>query len=231
VNAGLATGSLTLVLSADAVTSLAINGPSVTTTIARPGQTARLTFDGKKGQRLSVAATRVRFEGGCCIALEVVGPEEDVLGSASFGTDGKDIDLKPLPVDGKYTVVADTGVRQGAMQIALSEDITASLPANEQGATVTIDRPGQNARLTFEGRQGQQVLITVPRLTFETGCCTPVVVALLTPDGETLVSANETRETKPLDTKTLPANGTYTVLVNPGLLTGGINVRLRQMGP
>jgi eukaryotic-like serine/threonine-protein kinase len=232
VSAGLATGSLTLTLSLPAATSVATNGPTVTATISRPGQSARLTFDGKRGQILSVAATRVRFEGGgCCVEIEVTEPDDDVVGSASFGADGKDIDLKPLPADGKYTIVVDTGVRLGTMQIGLSEDISMPLPAGDQGATVNIDRSGQNARLTFEGRQGQQVLITVPRLTFETGCCTPVVVALLTPDGETLVSANETRDTKPLDTKTLPVNGTYTVLVNPGLLTGGINVRLRQMGP
>lgn len=76
--------------------------------------------------------------------------------------------------------------------------------------------PGQNARLTFTGTAGQRVSLALSDVTIGTSSCCAAKVSVQKPDGTSLVSTTYVGAKGGfLDTRTLPATGTYTVLVDP----------------
>ena len=92
------TVSLTLTLSEPLTGALTIGGPSVPVTL-RPGQEARLTFEGTAGQRASLGVTEVSFGTGNNVLISILKPDETALVSTTIGTSGGDLDTDPLPDD------------------------------------------------------------------------------------------------------------------------------------
>jgi hypothetical protein len=78
--------------------------------------------------------------------------------------------------------------------------------------------PGQNALVTFSGTQGQRIALGMSNVTIGTSTCCSARVSISNPDGSTLVYATPVgRNGGFLDTRVLPASGTYTILVDPQL--------------
>src|SRR6185369_8569325 len=90
--------------------------------------------------------------------------------------------------------------------------------------TVTTTGVGQNARYTFSGTLGQQLSMNLSGNTYVG--CNAVVVSVLKSDGTSLASTGICNgATGFMDSFTLPATGTYTVLVNPqGTTTGSVTL-------
>jgi len=87
---------------------------------------------------------------------------------------------------------------------------------------VTISNIGQNASYTFEGTANQQITV---RITGSNYSC--VLVSLLDSSGNTLTAAGPCTANFNLPTWTLPANGTYTVKVDPSVAsTGTLNLNV-----
>lgn len=89
---------------------------------------------------------------------------------------------------------------------------------------VTIDQPGQAAKLDFPGSKGQKVFVDIPVTTLPNQCGG---VALLAPDGKRLTTGCFINGKGYVDGTVLPGDGTYSITIEPaGDATGLARVRL-----
>ncbi|MBI3302591.1 MAG: IPT/TIG domain-containing protein [Deltaproteobacteria bacterium] len=222
------TGSVTLTLyevPLDIIGTITPGGPSVTVTIATPGQNARLTFTGTAGQRVSLLINASTIAACTLNLLQPDGTTLDTMGCRSSGTF---MEPQTLPVNGTYTVLIDpTGANTGQVTLTLYDvppDVTGPITPGGPAVTVTLTTPGQNARLTFTGTAGQRVSILINTSTI-TSCSTGSLI-LRRPDGSQVSTGGVCTGTF-LDTQTLPTTGTYTIVLDPsGTNTGQATVTL-----
>ena len=205
---GATTASLTLILSEPVSGAITIGGSSVSITLDRPGQNARLTFEGTAGQRVSLGI--IDFAGD----VSILRPDGTKLASNRIFTNEADIDIAPLSDPGTYTIVVDPGALTVSLTLVLSEPVTGTIKIDGPSVPVILNRPGQDARLTFEGMAGQQLRLGVGEVRFDT-IFASVVVSLFSPEEATLVSRTMNASGGDIDTDPLPAIGIYTVVVNP----------------
>jgi hypothetical protein len=220
---GTGTGSLTLTLYdvPPDVSAAATFGADQTFTTTVPGQNARLSFDGRAGQRISA-----KFATAPTSTISILKPDGTALGGTSYiGASGGFVDTRTLPVDGTYSLVADPqGPVVGTTTVRLYDvpaDATATLAANGSPLLMTLGTPGQNGRFTLDGRAGERLSVKLAGSTISSA-----LVSLLKPDGATLGSyASIGTSGGFLDTRALPGDGTYTILVDPqGAATGSLSV-------
>jgi subtilisin family serine protease len=227
------TGSATFTLydvPPDTTAPITPGGPAVTVTTTVPGQNAALTFQGSAGQRVSVKLSALTISQATVSLLK---PDGTALGSSVYvGTSGAYIDTRTLPLGGTYTIVVDpTGQNAGSATLTLYDvppDATAPITPGGPAVTVTTTVPGQNANLTFQGAAGQRVSFKISGVTIS-----QATVSLLKPDG-TALGSNVTVGTAGgfVDTRALPAAGTYTIVVDPsGQNTGSATLTLYDLPP
>jgi hypothetical protein len=223
---GSATGSATLTLynvPADATAAVIPGGAAATVTTTVPGQNAKLTFAGTAGRRISLKVGPT-----CCTTkVSVLKPDGTTLVAATtIGTVGGFIDTKSLPVNGTYSIVVDPQKAVvGAVTVQLYDvpaDVTGSISPGGAPVTVTTTTPGQNAKLTFAGTNGDRISLTVG----PTCCATKI--SILKPDGTALVAATTISSTGGfVDVKTLPVSGTYSIVIDPqSSAFGAVTVQL-----
>ena len=204
----------------DAGPALAINGAAVPVSTTLIGETVRLTFAGTAGQNLGLGVTGMTHTplGGFNSTLTVYLPNGTSLTSAgcspNFPGSGCSVNLTNLPVTGTYSVLltppANTTITGSVL---LSTDVTGTLTAGTP-LSLTLSRAGQNGRLTFTGNTGQSRTLTIGSLaTVPTG--QTVLVTVYRPDGVSYQSANMSGTGGTLNMASLPATGTYTVVIDP----------------
>jgi YD repeat-containing protein len=218
-------GSATLTLydvPADVTGTITAGGGAQAVTITTPGQNAVFTFEGAANQKVSLRMTGVTITSSL---VSIKKPDGTVLVQASMGTGGAFIDVQTLPVAGTYTILVNpNGFNTGNVTLTLydASEITGTLSIGDPALTVTINNPGQNARLTFSGTSGQQVTVRVTN-----NVIGAVTVKLLKPDGTQLTTTTSGVSSFNLATQTLPTTGTYTVLIDPASFnTGSLDVRV-----
>jgi hypothetical protein len=231
---GAATGAVTLTLydvPADVTAAIAPDGSAVTVATSVPGQNARLTFTGVANQRVSLALT-----GSCCATtLSMLKPDGSTLASITTFGSGGFLDTQRLPAGGTYTIVADPqGSGTGAMTLTLYDvpaDVSGTLVPDGPPVTVTLGTPGQNARLTFDGTAGRQVTLAISNVTIGSSFLGGARISILKPDGSELgtpITVGTSGGT--IDRVTLPATGTYTVVVDAiGSATGSATLTLHDV--
>ena len=211
---GTGTTTVTVYEVVDGTGSITIDGPAVPISVRTPGQKIRLTFSGVTGQRVSVwganAGTVLLY-----MPLAVLKPDGTTLASM---TGGNNAFLEPpaLPVPGTYTVLVDpyqhhTG--SGTVRLYDVADVTAGMTIGGPAVQVTTTKPGQKARLTFSGTAGQRINAVGTRVSSTGYLFWPF--AVLKPDGTTFASVSAPLGPASLGPLTLPATGTYSVLVDP----------------
>jgi subtilisin family serine protease len=217
-----AIGSMTLSLfdvPADISGSLALSGPTFTATISTPGQNARLTFAGQSGQRISLKLAPVTITSSYVSILKPDGAQ--LAGNVYVSSSGGFVDAKTLPATGMYTIVADPqDTAIGSMTMALFEvppDLAGTMIAGGPAATFATTAPGQNARISFDGRAGQLVSLKLSSVSIANS-----YVSILKPDG-TALGGNAYVGTSGgfLDARTLPVAGSYTILLDPQEASSG----------
>ena len=122
---------------------------------------------------------------------------------------------------------------------ALTDTATASgsvptpIVAGGDPVTVTTTAPGQDAVLAFNGSLSQRVSLLVSAVSIGTSTCCSTRVSILSPDGSTLMPPTYVGTNGGfLDARTLPASGTYTVVVDPqGTATGSATLTLYDVPP
>jgi hypothetical protein len=192
----------------------------VTVSISSSGSTATGTFTGAVGQRVSLQFTNVTITSS---RISILKPNGQTLFTPFTVTrSGYFMDVKTLPAAGTYKIVVDPkDTYTGKMTLRLY-DVPAdpSTPATIDGTpyTVTTTTPGQNAALTFSGTAGQRVSALVSDADYGSA-----KLKILNPDATQLFSPALAfgHGGNFLEPKTLPATGTYTVVVDPGLTAAG----------
>ncbi|MGO4779246.1 glutamate synthase, partial [Lysobacter sp. 2RAB21] len=107
-----------------------------------------------------------------------------------------------------------TGARTMSFKTSLSTDLILPLSLDAELQAITVPRPGQNARLTFQAQAGQTRAFNVSAQSTqpENG---KVYYTVYKPDGSVLHQA-DTRDDLTLNLPGLPASGTYTIFMDPG---------------
>ncbi|MBX3329585.1 MAG: hypothetical protein KF722_04220 [Nitrospira sp.] len=210
------TGSFKLTLSNELSGDLVPHGSAVTANINRTGQKARYTFSGESGKTVSLQLSEVTIRSGY---VSIVAPDGSLLGKPiSFvsggGAVGTMIPGQVLPASGTYAVLVESDLSYtGRVKLALynAPELTGSIVIDQGTVTSTLTVPGQRARYTFSGTEGQWVNLGL------TGVTIPMTtVAILKPDGSKWESTTIGPSGGSLDPLTaLPATGTYTIAVEP----------------
>jgi hypothetical protein len=226
---GQATGAITLTMydvPPDATADGTPGGAAVTVTTTVPGQNASVTFPGTAGGRVSMRLSGSTIgSSSCCGALVTLrDPAGRALApSAYVGTSGTFVDTIGLPASGTYTVAVDPqGAATGSLTITLYDVPTdAAAAATPGGPSVSVANavPGQNMRVSFPGTAGERISLKTSASTLSF-----VLMSVQTPGGGTLgrQAVFGTSGTF-VDTQTLPANGTYTVVLDPqGPIMGSV---------
>ncbi|MGH7393448.1 MAG: hypothetical protein ACREM3_28935, partial [Candidatus Rokuibacteriota bacterium] len=211
------TGSLTLTLSEEVTGTITTGGASLLVSVSRPGQRARIAFDGVAGQRLSLGMAGTTFPPNP--NATVFKPDGTTqAGPLGFPGGGSVLDFGPLATTGSYSILIDSyGVHTGSVTLWLSEELTGTITPGGASLPLTIERPGQRARITFSGTTGQRVSLKL------TGVTVPVIWgSLINPDGTMLGTWQWlSGATSFFDTKTLTATGTHAFLLDPDVVQTG----------
>lgn len=225
---GTATGSMTATLTtvpADVTGSILPDGSPVTVSITSAGQNAHLTFTGAAGQRVSLRLTSVTI---ATSTVTILKPDGTSLATTTVTTSGGFIDTNVLATSGTYTIVVNpTGAAIGNMTLTLYDvpsDLTGTITPGGPPVTVSIGTVGQNAKLTFTGSIAQRISLRVSSVTLAS-----VTVSILGPTGVPISGGTITVGTSGgfIDLKTLQANGSHTVSVNPATSnTGSLTLTL-----
>jgi hypothetical protein len=211
-----ATGAVDVALynvTADATDTIATNGTPKTIAVS-PGQNAKLTFS------TSVANQRVAFRvskgtvATLKASLDKSGTTTHYFNATSINADPQFLDTKPLGPAGGYEIVLDPQFASaGSITVTLwtvPADVTGTLNAGSNSVTLSL---GQNARLTFNGTAGQTATISL-----SSGTIAEAWARLLPISGTSALTSefwNPALSSNPSVTKTLPATGTYTFLLDP----------------
>jgi hypothetical protein len=217
---------LLLVTDDDQQVPIQIDGPAVAATVGQPGAVARLTFSAAAGQKVFVDVPTSGLPDDCG-AVKLRGPDGAVLNSGCLIQGSGFVDASVLPTSGQYTILIDPyGRNTGDSQVRLIEDHDQQQAITPGGSAVSVDigQPGAVARLTFQGTAGQKVFVDVPWSSLPSDCG---VLSLRGPDGSSLNSGCIINGKGSIDGTTLPASGTYTILVDPeGRNTGQAQIQV-----
>jgi subtilisin family serine protease/uncharacterized protein YhfF len=219
------TGSATVTLydvPADASAPIAPGGAPASVVTMVPGQNARLLFDGAAGRAVSLRLTDVTIgSSGCCSSkVSILKPDGTAfVAPTNFGTSGGFLDTRTLPTDGTYAIVLDPQSNAvGAATVTLYDvppDATAAIVPGGASASVTTTVPGQDAALAFEGVAGRRISLKLTNVTIGSSGSTSAKVSVLRPDGATLVAPTYFGTNGGfVDVKSLPATGTYTIVLD-----------------
>jgi hypothetical protein len=210
-------------------TTIVAGGDPVTVTTTNPNENALLAFAGSAGQRVSLKLTGVTIgTSTCCGAkVSITSPDGTTLVVPAYvGTSGGFLDAKTLPASGTYAILLDPqGTASGSATLTLYDvppDAGGTIVPGGAAVTTSTSVPGQNARLTFAGSAGQAITLQVSGLTV------PLAkVSVAKPDGTYVIVPTYVTSSGRTFTASLPAGGTYTILVDPdGAYTGSATVKL-----
>ena len=212
----------------DVVLPVVPGGGAVPINPSIPGQNVRLTFAGTAGTRIAVRLTGVTIAQA---DVSILKPNGTALGASAFvDTSGGFLDAQLIPANGQYSVLVDpraekTGVAD--VTVLDATDATGTIAADGEPVLAATTIAGQNARLTFSGAAGQRVSLKITGSTFGTGCGSAYAIVTSTDvplGGHSCVLPGFDAFIDPV---TLPAAGTYTVLVDPQYIyTGSVTLRL-----
>jgi hypothetical protein len=215
----------------DITAAITPGAPPLTATTTMPGQNAVYTFTGLNTQRVSLNLSNVTYGSA---KVSILKPDLTQLAPPLFvpNTFGNFVEPLKLPVSGTYRVKVDPlGASTGSTDIGLwlvPGDVTGSVTAGVS-KHVSITTPGQNSVLTYAGTSGQRITVDVLNVTLGTTECCSAHIKITRPDGGTLQTSKEfgTLGTY-VDVKTLTANGTYKIWIDPvDESVGDLDVLLR----
>ncbi|PZG23882.1 hypothetical protein C1I95_02355 [Micromonospora craterilacus] len=198
--------------------------PAATATLTPGG--APLTFTGRAGDAVFVDATAPGIADRCS-PYQLVEPGGREIASGCNINGAGYVDRVDLTTTGTYALrvsaaPGDTG--RATVRVYTARDNGGTLQPNGPAVTATVDQPGARARYRFTGQAGERVYVEVPESTLTDQCST---LQLRDADGQLLRSGCVVNGTGEIDGTLLPADGTYTVLVDPTeRTTGTVTLRL-----
>ncbi|MEU1964156.1 VWD domain-containing protein [Micromonospora sediminicola] len=173
-----------------------------------------LTFPGRAGDAVFVDVTAPGMADRCSPYL-LVAPDGREIASGCVIRGVGYVDRVDLTTTGTYALrvtaaPGDTG--RAAVRVYVAKDSGGTLQPNGPAVTASIAQPGAWARYRFTGAKGERVYVEVPESTL-TDQCSPL--ELRDADGQLLRSGCVINGVGEVDGTVLPADGTYTVVVDP----------------
>ena len=211
--------------------TITADGTPLTVTTTSAGENARATFSGTDGQRVALDIDEVTIgTSGCCsMEVSIAKPDGTLLFKKTLvGRNGAFLNPKTLPSNGTYKILLDPqGTAKGSATLRLytvPDNLNVSATADGSDNDVTIATPGQNAFFSFSGTAGQRVAVELPEVMAN------AKVSIRKPDGSNLLSPVAVTDGAFLGPRTLPANGTYKVFLDPqGNSSGDATVRVHTV--
>lgn len=213
------TGNVTLTLTtqpAEVTGSFTIGGAPLTVTTNAPGQDAIASFAATAGQRLNLLLHPVTLP-QCSVFI--YNPDGSLLVPAmSVDTRGWFVELPELPVSGTYAIqVVPFSDLTGSVTLSLMVAAPIAITAGGAAVPLTLTTPNQRPRLAFNGTAGQRISLNVPSMTTLNRC----TIQFFNPDATELSTTTilRTGGSRFIEPQTLPATGSYTIVVTPQLIT------------
>ncbi|WNM26766.1 hypothetical protein RN607_11245 [Demequina capsici] len=205
-------------------------GAAVPVALPAAGQVGLLTVPAVAGDRIAVDVTGSTFGNSTSYAqVSVIAPDGSlVVAPTGFASAGVFIEPVVATLDGTYTVLIDPqGTRTGSASVTVYDvpaDVVVPAVAGGEAVSVATSTAGQNASVVFAGTAGQRVSVTLSDSTFGTSSTS---VQVLDPEGSVVTSTSFTSTSTYIDTLTLPADGDYTIALNPSrAITGTVDVQV-----
>jgi hypothetical protein len=226
-----ASGAMTLTLydvPPDVTAPVTPGGSPASLSLTTPGQNGRFAFSASARQRISMQLSNMTFS---FASISIRKPDGSMLSSRFIASASTFVDTSMLPVAGAYTILLDPqGAATGSGTITVYDvppDVGGPINLGTP-ATVSTAVPGQNGRLTFAGNAGQRVTMKITASTYSAATAT-----LLGPDGKAVGSSTYFGPSGGfVDVRTLPAAGTYALMVDPqSTATGSATVTLFDVPP
>jgi RHS repeat-associated protein len=178
------------------------------------------TIEVKAGESLSAVLAKSTITSGF---VRVYTPSNVEIGAATSFEHGKEALLSAvtLPVNGTYTIlVSPESEYTGSVELTPYSvvNVTGPLSPSTGGTaeTVSLPTPGQKAKYAVSGTAGEEVSLKVSEFSFS-GL---VVLEWLNPAGKEIAEKVFSGGGF-MDSVTFPTTGTYTLVVNPYLLSTG----------
>jgi hypothetical protein len=193
-------------------------------TLKNPGDTASVTFDAKAGDKIYVQVIKTNLPSQCGV-LRLFGPGDEGVTDGCIINGGGGIDGKTLPTTGTYTIkLSPDQAGTATLRLLRIADKQGTITPDGAAVNTYIDMPGVIARYTFTGQVGQRVYVVASNSTLASQCGG---LRLLNPDGSELTNGCIINKDGGIDTKTLPTNGQYTIILDPNdAVTGSVQLRL-----
>lgn len=212
---GTYTGSVTSTLYGvppDPSGPIVADGAQVTQTMGTPGQNAALTFSGTVGEQISLNVDGVSVWNA---GIKIQNPDGTTLANGSWNySSGWFSEVRTLAQTGTYWVLIDpSGSYTGSMTSHLYDvppDNPEPIAVGGSPLTALLPTPGQRKRYTFSGNVGSTVTLTPSQTSIWIGD-----LSVLNPDGSTLATQHWGYASPTPMSATLPAAGTYAVLIDP----------------
>jgi RHS repeat-associated protein len=188
------------------------SGASESVSLPTPGQTATYSVSGSAGEEVSVKTTETTLSGS--YRLEWLNPEGRLIDSYVASGNALMASLE-FPTAGTYKLVVNPeGTVTGSTKLTAYSDVTASFTPTTGGEsrTLTTGVPDQNADVTFSGTEGKQVSFELSEMTIGEAW-----VTIYSPNGSTLYLTHSFLGggTSLIGPLTLPATGTYRIVISP----------------
>ncbi|WP_117209081.1 VWD domain-containing protein [Allorhizocola rhizosphaerae] len=201
-----------------------ITAPPIVSGTLAPGD--RLTFTGRAGQPVFADAYASTMPDRCS-PYRLLDPAGKVIGTGCNINGLGHIDRTELVVDGQYTVLVDADVvstGRATIRVYAAEDTESAIQPNGPLMSATLDRPGSVARYRFAGTAGQRVFVDVPASDLPDQCSP---LELRDASGKLLTTGCVINGNGEIEGTLLPADGTYTIVVDPrDRTTGTVHLRL-----
>ncbi|MFJ3793384.1 RHS repeat-associated core domain-containing protein [Kitasatospora sp. NPDC090091] len=225
---GTGSGSLTTTLTRNVTGATNATDQGFAFNLAKPGQFLELSFEGKKESWYGLAFTDVtasaQYKYVSATLYEPGGAKFTTW--RSFSLDSY-LRLKTFAPGTYRLVIGFTDASVGGAKAWLSEETDGgAISPGGQEKTVTLARPGQQVRLSFDGTDGQRLGLGYTNLNLKIGTRLYLPgVSLIRPDRtqSSLYSYGEGA-----DLPKITANGRYDLIVGGGSATGTVTVWLND---
>ncbi|MET9259497.1 RHS repeat-associated core domain-containing protein [Amycolatopsis sp. NPDC004079] len=225
-------GSVTATLSSRVAGALSTTGAGTPVTLAKPGQQAELSFPATAGQHLDLGFSGSTFAAGTLATASIREPHGVALQWSPGSTRGQirldgngNFDFTAAET-GTYSVVFGSSDQStGSITVTASVALEAGAITAGADKTVQIDRPGQDARLTYAGTAGTALSLDLTGY----GFAYLPFLTVTAPDGSVLTSGIVADYH--WEVPALPTTGTYTITVDPYSSAGAFSLRLTTIQP
>jgi hypothetical protein len=189
-------------------------GKALEIDITHSGDVGSATFDAAAGQKVFIDIPHSTLPDQCG-GIRFLAPDGSSIGSGCVINGTGFIDAVVLPATGTYRMAIDpddANTGNTTLTVITALDQTSAITPDGPAVQATISRPGAVARFSFNGQAGEKVFLAIPAATLPDQCGG---LAIADAAGNSLQQGCIIGGHGYVDTTTLPATGTYTVMVDP----------------